>query len=333
MHRSGTSALAGAIKALGAAGPKNLMPATDANPRGYWESTPLCLANDDLLASAASRWHDWLKLDSQWMQSRAAERHRHKIKAILVSEFGDEPLFFIKDPRMCRFVPFISSILAEMDVDAVALLPVRNPLEVAASLKRRDGLPLPESLLLWLRHVLEAEYHSRHMPRYFLRHEKFLIDWRRHLDGAAEKTGVVWPGRSDQSDVEIEQFLTLDLHHERASIEDMQNHPDVTPLIRTTYDTLRAMAADGDSRELRDQLDLVRTKFDESCDVLGMAVTAEKLAAERLRGELGTRIAERDALLRDRDNLSMERNALLASRSWRLTAPLRWVRTPFVRRR
>ncbi|RVD50028.1 sulfotransferase family protein, partial [Mesorhizobium sp. M2D.F.Ca.ET.140.01.1.1] len=84
--------------------------------------------------------------------------------------------------RICRFVPFMSSILAEMEVDTVALLPFRNPLEVAYSLKRRDGLPLSKSLLLWLRHVLEAEHHSRHMPRYLIRHEEFLIDWRNQID-------------------------------------------------------------------------------------------------------------------------------------------------------
>ncbi|MEI9413307.1 sulfotransferase family protein, partial [Mesorhizobium sp. Ld1326N3] len=90
-------------------------------------SARLNLANDDLLASANSSWHDWRALDPQWMQSRAAERHRHKIRAVLGNEFGDEPLFFVKDPRICRFASFISSILAEMEVDTVAFLPIRNP--------------------------------------------------------------------------------------------------------------------------------------------------------------------------------------------------------------
>ncbi|MFB9983195.1 sulfotransferase family protein [Mesorhizobium kowhaii] len=228
--------------------------------------------------------------------------------AILDNEFGDEPLFFVKDPRICRFVPLLSSILAEMAVDAVAFLPVRNPLEVALSLKRRDGLPLPRSLMLWLRHVLDAEYHSRGMPRYFLRHEDFLIDWRRHMDRAAEATGVVWPARSSQSDVEIEQFLTADLHHERASIEDMRNHPDVTPLVRKTYDIFRAMAVDGESPELRAELDRVRMGFDESCDVLGMMVAAE---TEQLRGELGARNLEYGAVIRAQHHLRLEHDAVV----------------------
>ncbi|MEI9417594.1 sulfotransferase family protein [Mesorhizobium sp. Cs1321R2N1] len=342
MHRSGTSALGGVINALGATGPKNLLPANSHNPTGYWESARLNLANDDLLASANSSWHDWRALDPQWMQSRAAERHRHKIRAVLGNEFGDEPLFFVKDPRICRFASFISSILAEMEVDTVAFLPIRNPLEVALSLKRRDGLPMAKSLLLWLRHVLEAEHQSRDMPRHFLRHEDFRTDCRRQLNHAADETGVIWPAPSSQSDIEIEKFLNEDLHHERASIEELRNHPDITPLIWTAYEILRSMAVDGESRELRAQMDLVRTIFNESCDVLAIA-TAE---AEHLRGELRGRILDHEAvvrahhelslecdvIVRDRDAFLAERNALLASRSWRWTAPLRWVRGPFVRR-
>lgn len=338
MHRSGTSALGGTLNALGATGPKNLLDADLANPRGYWESGLLKLAHTDLLAAAGSTWHDWRQLDPQWLKSPAAEGHHHKIKAILTSEFADQPLFFVKDPRICRFVPLVSSILAEMEVEAVAFLPVRNPLEVALSLERRDGLSLPKSLLLWLRHVLEAEHHSRHMPRYFLRHEEVVTDWQQHLSRAAKATGVVWPTGLGKAQAEIEQFLTPDLHHQRATIEDLQNHPDVTPLVRTTYDILCAMAAGGDSPDLRHRLDLVRAKFDESCDVLGSAAVAE---AERLRGELEARIAEHDArqglklehasLLRDQSTLLAERNALLASHSWRLTAPLRWLRRRFGR--
>ena len=342
MHRSGTSALAGVIDAMGAAGPKTLLPPHDDNPRGFFESLPLVIAHEEMLASAGSCWHDWRQLNPQYIHSRAAERHRQKIKALLIDEFGDESSISIRDPRICRFVPFMSSILAEMNISPVAFLPLRNPLEVAYSLKRRDDIAIPKSLLLWLRHVLEAEYHSRHMPRCFLPFENLLIDWRYHMDRAAEKTGVIWPARSDCSDIKIERFLTMDLHHERSTLEDMQNHPNITSLVRATYDILTAIAAHGEDKDLLDQLDLVRTKFDEGCEIFGAAVVTEELAVERLRGELSTRnsetqqlrqensklaallehralevrglVAERDALARAHDDLIAERDGLLRDR-------------------
>ncbi|TRC91954.1 sulfotransferase family protein [Mesorhizobium sp. WSM4310] len=339
MHRSGTSALGGVINALGAAGPKTPMPSHAANPRGFFESAPLALAHDELLALAGSSWLDWRQLDQQRMNSKATEPCRQKIKQLLIDEFGDEPLIVIKDPRTCRFVPFMSSILDEMNVSPVALLPVRNPLEVAYSLRRRHNLALPASLLLWLRHVLEAEYHSRHMPRYILSYEGFLADWRKHMDRAAEKTGVAWPAQPDHSDVKIEQFLTTDLYHERSTLEDVRNHPDVTALVRETYQILTAIAAGDEDDGLLAQLDMMRTRFDEACETFSAAMATEELAVAQLHGELGARSTEikwvrqensklasfleqqsvqvrgladeRDALVGFRDTLIAERDALV----------------------
>ncbi|MHC2796812.1 hypothetical protein ACVINZ_005824 [Mesorhizobium jarvisii] len=304
MHRSGTSALGGVINALGAAGPKTPLPSHAANPRGFFESAPLALAHDALLALAGSSWLDWRQLDQQRMNSKATEPCRQKIKQLLIDEFGDEPLIVIKDPRTCRFVPFMSSILDEMNVSPVALLPVRNPLEVAYSLHRRDKITLPESLLLWLRHVLEAEYHSRHMPRYILSYEGFLVDWRKHMDRAAEKTGVVWPAQPDQSDVKIEQFLTTDLYHERSTLEDVHNHPDVTSLVRETYQILSTIAAGDEDNGLLAQLDIMRTRFDEACETFSVAMATEELAVAQLRGELSARSTETEQVRQENSRLA-----------------------------
>jgi len=303
MHRSGTSALAGVIRALGVAAPKTLIGPLDENPRGFFESAPLVHALDELLAAAGSRWDDWRQLDPQWFRSQAAELHRQKIKALIIEEFGDESLIFVKDPRICRFVSFISSILAELGFDAVAVLPIRNPLEVAYSLKRRDKFALSKSLLLWLRHVLDAEFHSRQMPRSFLLYEEYLNDWRYHVDGAAAEAGIVWPDRSDCSDVKIDQFLTRELHRERVSFEEFNVHPEITRWVREAYSILTDIAASGETEQLLEQLDVVRTEFDEGCHVFGAAVEAEakakeslRFANERLAGELARKAADTHTL-------------------------------------
>jgi hypothetical protein len=327
MHRSGTSAIGGVISALGVAGPKTLMSPNRYNSRGHFESAPLTAAHDELLASAGSRWDDWRQFNPRWIRSKAAEQHRQKIKALLIEEFGDEPLIFIKDPRICRFVPFTSSILAELNVSPMAILPVRNPLEVAYSLERRDKFAPSRSMLLWLRHVLDAEFHSRHMPRYFLPYETFLTNWRYYVDGAAEKTGAIWPDRSDRSGVKVDEFLTLDMRHERVSFDEIKDHPEVPPLVRETYHILTDIVASGENKVWLDQLDLVRTKFDEGCHTFGAAVVAEDfeqrsaeahlLTVERdaLAAVYNSLVAERDSLATARDSLISERDALASAHS------------------
>ena len=48
----------------------------------------------------------------------------------------------IKDPKFSRFVPLTVAALHEIDVEPKFIISLRNPLEVADSLKTRDGLPL-----------------------------------------------------------------------------------------------------------------------------------------------------------------------------------------------
>jgi hypothetical protein len=306
MHRSGTSALGGVLDALGAGAPKTLMAPHRENPRGFFESIALADAHDALLISAGSCWHDWRPFDPQWIGSDIAEQHRGKIKALLIDEFGDAPLIFVKDPRICRFVPFALSVLAELNVSPVVILPLRNPLEVAYSLRRNRDFALSKSLLLWLRHVLDAEYHSRHLPRYFLSYEKFLVDWRGDMDRAATKIGVVWPVRSEVSEVKIEQFLTRDLRRERASVDEIWDHPEIPSMVRETYQILSEIVQSGESPGLLGRLDRVRTTFDEGCRMFGPIVAAEKSAAEQLRGELNTKTAESEQFGREKTNLVAE---------------------------
>jgi hypothetical protein len=225
MHRSGTSAIAHIVNLLGGVAPKDLLSPNEFNPRGYWESSPLRAAHDLLLASAGSCWHDCQRLDPDRIETAARrEGHRERIKDAISQEFGDAALFVLKDPRICRFVPLIWSILDELNVRPVAILPVRNPLEVASSLRERDGLTQPKSLLLWLRHVLDAEYYSRAIQRYFLHYEDLLLDWRTCLGRAANGTGLVFPRWSNESESEIDQFLTAELRRQRASTEQFKAH-------------------------------------------------------------------------------------------------------------
>jgi hypothetical protein len=273
MHRSGTSALAGVVNALGAAAPKTLLAPRPDNPRGFFESAVLAEAHDALLSSAGSHWDDWRQFDLRVAGSSVTKQHFETQKALLINEFGDAPMILIKDPRICRFVPFTLSILETLNISPTAILPVRHPLEVAYSLKRRNDFALPKSLLLWLRHVLDAEYFSRGLPRYFLPYDAFLADWKYHMDRVAEKMRITWP-YSDVSNAQIEQFLTSDLYHERAATTDMHDHPDITPLVRETYDILTALAIDGENEDRLQQLDSIRSRFDESCDTFGKLATA-----------------------------------------------------------
>jgi hypothetical protein len=264
MHRCGTSALSGVLDALGVAGPKNLASANEWNQRGYFESPRIFNALDELLAAVGSSWNDWRQIDPRWLES-AAGPHRQKLKQLLIEEFGDELLIFLKDPRICRFVPFVCGILAELDISPVAVLPLRNPLEVAHSLRRRDKIAPSIAVLIWLRHVLDAEFHSRRMPRCFLSFEDLLADWRPQMARVADKIDVAWPDATDDTSVKIAEFLSAELRHQQFSPDAIKSDPAVIPLARAAYDALTGIVADGENKALLDRLDEVRAAFDDAC--------------------------------------------------------------------
>jgi hypothetical protein len=301
MHRSGTSAVAGTIGALGAALPhKTLMGADPCNPRGFFESYAVAVAHDQMLAAAGSHWHDWRELDMQTLGSAEVARHRDNIKQVLIDEFDEEPFFVVKDPRMCRFVPFAVSILAELNARPVAVLPLRNPLEVVASLERRNRFPAAKSALLWLRHVLDSEFYSRRMARCFISYERFLGDWRHHADLITEKTGVAWPNRSAEAEQRIDDFLTDELRHERRLLDEFANHRQIPPLVREAYEALLRIADGDENSDTSARLNRIRRQFNEGCQIFGPTIAAEELAAAD------------QALAAERDSLLAAHNYLIA---------------------
>jgi hypothetical protein len=279
MHRSGTSALSGALCALGAAAPKKtLMGSHPCNLKGLFEALSIAQSHDEFLAAAGSSWHDWQKFDLQWARSPAAAPHAERIKTVLLDEFDDEPLILLKDPRICRFVPYTASLLADLEISFIAVLLVRNPLEVALSLQRRDNFAISKSILLWLRHVLDAEYYSRGIPRCFLSYEGLLLDWRQQVERICQQTGVALPNRFANAGTAVDQFLTEELYHERATWDETQYDREVSQLARCTYRVFLEICARGESKDLLDRLDDARAEFDAHCRSAAALTTAEDLA-------------------------------------------------------
>ena len=178
MHRSGTSALTRVLNLMGAAVPADVISADAHNKAGYWEPSRLNALHEKMLAEAGSRWDDWRAFNFDNLAGPRRRFYRSEILKLLEQEYGRAPLFVLKEPRICRFVPLYADILASVGVDTRYLLPLRNPLAVAASLTKRDGFTPHFGTLLWLRHELDAECATRGKPRVFVSYDGMLEDWR-----------------------------------------------------------------------------------------------------------------------------------------------------------
>ena len=165
MHRSGTSLLTGLLSKLGVGLPKSLMAEHAMNAKGFFESTAVMNVNNEILGAGGSRWKDWRAFH---LPDEKREYALQRISQVLEEEFSGADLIALKDPRICRMAPLWLAAAEQNGYSPRILLPYRHPMEVADSLRVRDGLTTPETLLIWLRHVLDAEYASRGLPRVFM---------------------------------------------------------------------------------------------------------------------------------------------------------------------
>jgi hypothetical protein len=323
MHRSGTSPLTRVLNLLGADLPSVLMPPAPGNNEvGFWEPDDIVKIHDEMLSNARSSWDDVSPFPESWYGSEAATRFGGQILAILARDFSRSSLFVLKDPRVCRFVPFWLGLLDQFGAEPRFVISIRHPLEVAASLETRNRFSRAKSVLLWLWHLLEAERETRDQKRSFVFYEALLQDWRAVAARVAGELGISWPPMSAAKAAEIDAFLSDRHRHHSRSLEDLSS-ADISDWAKEAYE---AVLQNQDSPvRLAESLDGIRRQLLAADAAYGPLVaearlrlsaqnqTTARLAAE-LRAHGGEAASEGDAV----SLLSGE----LAERADRLSAQL-----------
>ncbi|MFC5739536.1 hypothetical protein ACFPTV_18255 [Sinirhodobacter huangdaonensis] len=316
MHRSGTSALSELLIALGCDGPATPMPAAEENPRGFFESFPLFKQHEALLASAGSSWNDYRPFPASWLSSPKADEFRERIRTTLETEYGDSGFFALKDPRICRFLPFWTGLLDEMQIQPIVVHTHRNPLEVAASLHTRNAFAPEYGSLLWLRHVLDAEAGSRGLPRAFTSYDQLLNNWGSVAEKLGRELRISWPRFSPVNMPMLRDAIEPGLKHHSTPPEATLQDPLLSGWLRETYRIMQSWAETGENPKDHARLDEIRDAFDESAVLLGSLVTPTGDARAKELEKTRSRLAEIEPQLTERaktiETLTAERNAARA---------------------
>lgn len=174
MHRSGTSMITRGLHESGlhliGGEADALLAAADDNPEGFWENKAIVSCNDDLLEAAGGAWDNPPDLLPQAVDDpRFAEIVEPATTALAGLRENDRWGF--KDPRLCLTAAF----WLDLQPDLRFVICVRNPLEVALSLKRRNQNSYSLGLALWERYygaILDLVPEDRriitHYDSYFL---------------------------------------------------------------------------------------------------------------------------------------------------------------------
>ncbi|WP_410962460.1 hypothetical protein, partial [Salmonella sp. ZJHZ20_0067] len=65
-------------------------------------------------------------------------------------------IFAFKDPQTSLLLPFWQAIFKQMAIETNYIICLRNPLSVAASLHKRDGVLAAKAQLLWAKYLEAA---------------------------------------------------------------------------------------------------------------------------------------------------------------------------------
>ncbi|MGH1349358.1 MAG: glycosyltransferase domain-containing protein [Methyloligellaceae bacterium] len=247
MHRSGTSVLTRLINLMGAEAPENLMAPGADNIKGYWESSHIMHLNQQVLSELGSNWDDWLPLNFEKLPLARKTHWLNKFVELIHSEFKSADTFVLKDPRLCRMVPFLLEALKKENINTKVVIAFRNPLEVAASLKKRNNFSQQKSLLLWLSHTLEAVVSTKNLPQAFIGYEDLLTNYQGVVK-AINKHLQLPQITDDKINQEITSFITPELRHHTRNQQDLENNH-LLSRVREVYKTLEKLANNQDKQK------------------------------------------------------------------------------------
>jgi hypothetical protein len=124
----------------------DLMEPRQDNPNGYWENVRFVEINEALLNALGGGWDCPPPWPDDWSGVPGVYELLARANA-LVGEF-DSAYWGWKDPRNSLTLPFWRMVVPAPQV----VIPIRHPLEVALSLRRRNGFSAAHSVGLWQTH-------------------------------------------------------------------------------------------------------------------------------------------------------------------------------------
>jgi hypothetical protein len=245
MHRSGTSAFARGLVALGVYLGNDFLDAQPENPTGYWEDKGIVELNERVLKALRLKWDDVAPIDRRQFGGWRMWRLRRELTRYLRRNFTSHAVWGFKDPRTIRLLPFWERAFRDCDVDDAHLLAIRNPASVAASLFARQQMDVETAQRLWLVYTVPFLAGLAEKPLLIADYDLLMQDPRGQLERIGRKLRLTATGiASAEIDRFAAEFLDEKLRHTVFTSDHIDARTDVGRLTRDAYSLLFDVAAD-----------------------------------------------------------------------------------------
>lgn len=242
MHRSGTSTITRALNLLGVylGEERDLVPPYPENPEGFWERLDVIDLQERLLASLNRSWDTCMPLPEGWHFSSEVKPYRDELITFITRTFSEIPLWGWKDPRSTLLFELWKDVLAECGTAMSIVFVVRNPLDVAKSLGKRNGFHLDKGYGIWFNYNITALRAIAGLPVTFISYDSFLNDWETELRRCSSELHITWPQDDSELHSTMKAFIRPDLCHSCTTAEDLIDAGTPQPVL-ALYDLLNCL--------------------------------------------------------------------------------------------
>jgi hypothetical protein len=325
MHRSGTSAVAQFLHRLGADVAPHLLEAMKGvNQDGFWEDQYVVELNERLLSIRGFRWYD--SFESLVARDECAEAQiRSEAIGYFKKNYATKTLSVVKDPRLCRVLPFWLDVWSVAAVNPFFIHVVRHPFAVAKSLQRRDKIPYEYGVVLWLLHTIEAMLYTNAYAGLVVVYDEFLQYPLKLAEAVVSRYCAAMPGAGSPWLDAMNKAIKPDLRHNDNTIDAPLGLRDLQIFAVSLYETI-SVSNHGDVtvtqlEQWRIQLQQLLTHYTDEMSMLNrlcadlMSMSAESVRIGELHSAALVVIQSKDAAITYRDEVIAEKDALIADRN------------------
>jgi hypothetical protein len=212
-HCSGASTLTGLLAVSGVITPGQRSRVGDENATEASQTTALVRFDDSMLRQFGLSWNSWAPMPARDLRDKVAAPMMGQACGIVQDQFGDADMIVLDDPTMCRLVPFWSDALLSLERTPFYMLVLRDPSEVAQSLRAGNGLDMAHGLLLWMTYVLEAEASTRGKRRRFTTYDAICDEPLKVLAQVHDLLDRPIPSTLEHKREQIEAYATSENRH------------------------------------------------------------------------------------------------------------------------
>ncbi len=311
--RSGTSSLAGTLKRLGLHVPQPEVPASETNPRGFYEPQWVIDFHKRHLGELAMH-----NIDSRPQAVALVEgllatgKPQAELREWLSGQL-DRRQIVVKDPHAFWFASAWAEVCAELDVDLRWLTALRHPAEVVGS---RDLAYLQSStdelrmvketsnVAGWVHAALLTERAGRGHRRSFVRYVDLLADWRTALVPVRDQLELEFNTDLTRHEThDVDSFLEPSMRRSQLTWADVRTPQWLQELAEEVWTLLGDLVVDPADVVAQGRLEEIHTEY-VARYTEAVALTFDHNKAEATHGARKGREAQRETVEKLRSEIA-----------------------------